>query len=179
MVTPRTGRPRGRPPGVKNKPKTIEQFVLETIAAPPPEPPRAPKGAPRGPWANMTPEERKAYSQKLIGARRGNKPNTQNPGKPAHLTNAQWAEVQERAARDAKRIIQKMKDAGQLPDDPRAVEALETAVKTLRAATSPKDIAALGRLILDFTKSKPVTKVDHTVRTHEDFLDELADDLSE
>lgn len=133
--------------------------------------------AARGPWANMTPEERKAYSQKLVAARKGNHPNTAVPGKPRDLTNAQWAAVREVASRDAKRIIQKMKDAGQFPDDPRAAEALEKAVVTLRASESPKDIAALGRLILDFTKAKPAAKIDHTIRTHEDFLDELADEV--
>lgn len=67
-----------------------------------------------------------------------------------------------------------MRDAGQLPDDPRAVEALEETVKTLRAAESPKDKIAAARLILDFTKAKPAQKIEATVRTHEDFLDELA-----
>ncbi len=176
MPTKPTGRPRGRPPGVKNKPKSIEQFVLETITQPPQPPPRQPKAAPRGPWANMSPEERKAYSQKLIAARKGNRTYKTPPGKPRDLTLAQWAEVQATARLDAKRIIQKMKDAGQFPDDPRAAEALETTVKTLRTATSPKDVAALARLILDFTKPKPATKIDHTVRSAEDILDEMAAD---
>lgn len=179
MPTKPTGRPRGRPKGVKNKPKTIEQFVVEQISSPIARPPVPPKMAARGPWANMTPEERKAYSQKLIAARRGNRPNTNTPGKPRGLTDAQWAVVRSEAARDAKRIIAKMKDAGQLPDDPRAVEALEKAVTTLRASDNPKDVAALGRLVLDFTKAKPAQKIDHTVRTHEDFLDELAADQPE
>jgi len=124
----------------------------------------------------MTPEQRKEYSAKLVAARKGNRPNTNIPGKPRHLTNAQWAAVQEEAKRDAKRIISKMKDAGQLPDDPRAVEALEKAVTTLRTSQSPKDVAALGRLILDFTKPKPAQKVDHTVRSAEDILDEMAEE---
>ncbi|MET3712626.1 hypothetical protein ABIC65_003344 [Sphingomonas trueperi] len=122
----------------------------------------------------MTPEQRKAYSAKPVAARKGNHPNTNIPGKPRGLTCAQWATVQAEAKRDAKRIIAKMKDAGQLPDDPRAVEALEKAVTTLRASQSTKDVAALGRLILDFTKAKPAQKVDHIVRTAEDILDEMA-----
>ncbi|QOT72833.1 hypothetical protein H5V43_06895 [Sphingobium fuliginis] len=117
---------------MKNKPKSIEEFVFQTITAPPPPPPRPVKMAARGPWANMTPEERKAYSQKLIAARKGNHPNKPIPGKPAKLTNAQWAEVQEAARLDTKRIMKKIKEAGQLPDDPMAVEALEKTVKTLR-----------------------------------------------
>lgn len=178
MPTKPTGRSRGRPKGSKNKPKCIEAFVLEAIADPIPVPPRPAKKAPRGPWANKTPEERKALSAQLIAARKGNHNSTHIPGKPAHLTNVQWGAVMAVAALDAKRIMQKMKDAGQLPDDPRAVLALETAVTHLKTSTSPKDVAALGRLILDFTKAKPAQKVDHTVRTHEDFLDELADDAT-
>jgi len=177
MPTKPTGRPRGRPPGVKNKPKTIEEFVQVELTAPPPKPPRAKKAAARGPWAHMTPEERKAYSQKLNAApRKGPPPNTQTPGKPRDLTNAQWAEVQEIARLDAKRIMQKMKDAGQVPDDPRAAEALEKTVETLRTAESAKDKIAAARLILDFTKAKPAQKTEVTVRTAEDILDEMAED---
>jgi hypothetical protein len=175
-MTKPTGRPRGRPKGVKNKPKSIEEFVLLQVSEPIQPPPVAPKKAARGPWAHMTPEERKAYSRKLIEARKGNRPKSTIPGKPRDLTAAQWAAVQEQAARDAKRIIAKMKDAGQLPDDPRAVEALEKAVKTLRQSENAKDVAALGRLILDFTKSKPTTKAELTVKTAEDLLDEMAED---
>lgn len=176
MPTKPTGRPRGRPPGVKNKPKTIHEFVLAQISDPIPVPERKPKKAPSGPWARMTPEERKAYSQKLIAARKGNRPNTRTPGKPLRLTDDQWAAIKAQAERDATRIMQKMKEADQLPDDPMAVEALRKAVVTLRAAENPKDVAALGRLILDFTKAKPAQKVEATIRTHEDFLDELAGD---
>lgn len=149
---------------------------MDTIATPPPVPQKPKKMAARGPWAKMTPEERKAYSQKLIAARKGNTARHPIPGKPNHLTNAQWAEVQEMARLDTKRIMKKIKEAGQLPDDPMAVEALAKTVTTLRSAQNPKDIAALARLILDFTKPKPAQKIDHTVRSAEDILDEMAED---
>lgn len=123
----------------------------------------------------MSPEERKELSRRLVASRRGNHTNGQKPGKPRDLTNAQWAEVQKQADVEARRIMKKMKEAEQLPDDKRAEEALEKAVVTLRSASSPKDVAALGRLVLDFTRAKPAQKIDHTVRTHEDFLDELAE----
>ncbi|MBB3693006.1 hypothetical protein [Sphingomonas sp. BK580] len=124
----------------------------------------------------MTPEERSEYSRRLNAANHA-RTTRQIPGKPARLTIPQWEEVLAVARLDTKRIMQKMKDAGQLPDDPRAVEALEKAVVTLRASESPKDVAALGRLILDFTKAKPAAKIDHTIRSHEDFLDELAGEV--
>ncbi|MET3725861.1 hypothetical protein [Sphingomonas trueperi] len=162
--------------GVKNKPKTIEAFVLQQISSPISPLSLPPKKAPRGPWANMTPEQRKEYSAKLVAARKGNRPNTNLPGKPRRLTHGQWAAIKEEAEGDAKRIIARMKDAGQLPDDPRAVEALQKAVTTLRSSQNPKDVAALGRLILDFTKVRPAQKVNHTVRSAEDILDEMAED---
>ena len=176
MPTKPTGRPRGRPPGVKNKPKTIETFVMAELTNPPPKPKRPPKMAARGPWAGKTPEERSALSRQLIEARKGNYAKNTTPGKPRDLTNAQWAEVQEIARLDAKRIMQRMKDAGQVPDDPRAAEALQTTIETLRTAESPKDKIAAARLILDFTKAKPAQKSEVTVRTAEDILDEMAEE---
>lgn len=181
MPTKPTGRPRGRPTGVRNKPKTIEQFVVEAVQSPPPVPQRPQTGAARGPWANKTPEERKAYAQRLVEARKGQPHNDTNQikGKPRNLTHAQWAEVQETARTDAKRIIKKMKDAGQLPEEPLAAEALQKAATALRAATTAGDVAKLGRLVLDFTLAKPAQRIDHTVRTAEDMLDEMAEDAPE
>lgn len=97
MPTKPTGRPRGRPPGVKNKPKTAGDFVLDATANRPVPIPRPAKKAPRGPWANMNEEERKAYSQKLVVARKGPR-NTNNtiPGRPRHLSNEQYAELKGR-----------------------------------------------------------------------------------
>lgn len=175
MPTKPTGRPRGRPPGAKNGPKTLEEFVFKAVREPikPPPGPVRRKHVPE-PWASMNEAERKEYSAKIRAARKG--PNNQIPGKPRALTNAQWAEVQTTARLDAKRIIQKMAEAGQLPEDKAAAEALEKAVVTLRASSAPKDVAALARLVLDFTKAKPAQKSEVTIRTHEDFLDELAGD---
>lgn len=174
MPTKPTGRPRGRPPGAKNGPKTLEEFVFRALEEPIKPPARSTNYGKIGAWANKSPEERSAYSAKLIAARKGR--TQQIPGKPRRLTNAQWAEVTATARLDAKRIIQKVKDAGQMPDDEKAAEALEKTVVTLRASQSPKDVAALARLVLDFTKAKPAQKSEVTIRTHEDFLDELADD---
>lgn len=74
------------------------------------------------------------------------------------------------------KILKKMSDKGQLPDDPMAVEALQQAMTVLRAPQTAKDKIAAARLILDFTKAKPTTKVEHTVRTAEDILDEMAEE---
>jgi hypothetical protein len=88
-------------------------------------------------------------------------------------TNEQIAALKAQALADANRIFKKMKDAGLVPEDQHAAEALHTAVLTMRACESPKDKIAAARLILDFTKAKPASKTELTVRSHEDFLDEL------
>ncbi len=177
MATPRTGRPRGRPPGAKNKPKTIQQFVTETLLDPPVSPPRKPKLKARGPWAGKTPEERRALSAKLNAGRDLAKiGGGRKAGVPISRTNKQHAQVLSDQQPHIERIIKKMADQGILPDDPRAVEALTAAVVVLRTVESAKDRLAAARLVLDFTKSKPTSKIEHTVKTAEDLLDEMDDD---
>jgi hypothetical protein len=179
MPTKRTGNPRGRPKGVKNKPKDIEAFVLYYTLDKPPRPPTPPKGPARGPWVGMTEEERKAYSQKLIAARTPGKPRKLNPelkGKPRAMTGPEYIAAKKTAIKEVNRIIKKMDKEGTLPEDGMASEALKKAAGALTLATTAKDIATLGRLVLDFTKAKPASKQEITVRSHEDFLDELAQD---
>lgn len=179
MATPRTGRPRGRPPGSKNKPKTIDAFVLDTLSSPPSVPARKPKGKPRGPWANKTPEERAALSAKLNAGRdlkaqaaKGGR----KAGVPRNLTSQQHAQLLAEQQPEIERMISKMAEQGILPDDPRAEEALRETMAVLRTAEANRDKLAAARLVLDFTKSKPTAKVEHTVKSAEDFLDEMADD---
>src|SRR3546814_15755500 len=71
MVTPRTGRPRGRPKGSKNKPKTAEDFILESLTNPPPPPPSKKAGG-QGRFSNNTPEERTAAGVALAAASKAN-----------------------------------------------------------------------------------------------------------
>ena len=177
MVTPRTWKPRGRPPGSKNLPKTVEAFVVEALTAPAIPPPRPPKQKPRGPWANKTPEERSALSAKLNAGRDLTKiGGGRKAGVPLSRTNKQHAAVVSDQQPHIARIMKKMAEQGILPDDPRAVEALEAAVGVLRTVESAKDRHAAARLVLDFTKSKPTAKIEHTVKTAEDILDEMDND---
>lgn len=179
MVTPRTGRPRGRPKGSKNKPKTAEEFILESLANPPPPPPRK-KSTGKGRFSYMTPEERSAESAKMAAARKAKLGNSFGQGRKRGSCLARTAEQQARfvaeQTQEAKRIIKKMAAAGDLPDDPKAVEALEKTLVILRTAESPKDKLTAARLLLDFTKAKPTAKVEHTIKTAEDLLDEMAED---
>ena len=49
-------------------------------------------------------------------------------------------------------------------------EAMESAVEIMRTEGGTRDRLAAARLVLDFTKQKPVTKSDVTVGKAEDFL---------
>jgi hypothetical protein len=173
MPTKPTGRPRGRPKGSKNIPK-LANFVAESLAGQVPIPP-VKKGAPRGPWANMTPEERSEYSRKLMAQKTG----PSGGGKRGGSTKMTFRQHEARKAEQipiVKRIMKKMADRGELPDDPRAVEALTETLIVLRTQEDAKIKLGAARLLLDFTQAKPSTKVEHTVKTAEEYLDELADD---
>jgi hypothetical protein len=123
----------------------------------------------------MSPEERSAYFRALFAKRKVNR-----GGKPAGVPRRMTIAQAEAHAAEQKiiidRIIKKMAANEQLPDDPRAVEALTEAMTVMRAPNTAKDKIAAARLILDFTKSKPTAKVEHTVKTAEDLLDEMADE---
>jgi hypothetical protein len=123
----------------------------------------------------MTAEERTEYFRKLSSLRKrcGAKGIA---AKPRGLTVAQYEARLAEQKPIIQRIIKKMADQGQLPDDPRAVEALEKTMVILRTQEDAKSKLAAARLILDFTKAKPTTKIEHTVKTAEDYLDELAED---
>lgn len=176
MVTPRTGNPRGRPKGSKNQPKTIQEFVQDALTVPKIIPPKRVPGKPRGPWVHMSPEERSELSRRLTAGRDLSKNGQgRKHGVPANRTLHQHKLIVAEQAPKIARILKKMAEQGTLPDDPRAVEAIEKTLGVLRTAEAYKDILASARLILDFTKSKPTAKIEHTVRTAEDYLDEIAD----
>ena len=175
-------RPRGRPKGSKNKPKTILGWLQESLEIQ--EPKRAPrklkdekaaeyarKGA-----AMLTPERRSELAKKAsLAAKAKGKPGGRPLGVPAAYK-SQWAyrAEQDAAKQDVKRIISIMAEEGILPEDPLAREALETALQLMREA-GPKDFKhKVLRTILEYRLAKPAQKQDVTVRTAEDFLDELA-----
>jgi hypothetical protein len=171
-MTKPTGRPRGRPKGAKNIPD-LPSFVTSSIVTPPLPPPPAKKLAERGPCVGMTPEQRSEHFRSLAAKRsehKGGKPF----GVPRRMSVAQHEAYQAAQKPIIARIIKKMAANQQLPDDPMAVEALEKAMTVLRDNISPKDKIAAARLILDFTKAKPAQKLEHTVRSAEDILDEMA-----
>lgn len=182
MVTPRTGRPRGRPKGSKNKPKTAEDFILESLTNPPPPPPRKKAGG-KGRFSNMTPEERKAAGVAMAAARKAKIGDSFGQGRKRGSCKARTAEQQAQFVAEqtleVKRIIKKMAAAGDLPDDPRAEEALATGLTILRTSESEERKLKAAGLLLTWLKPKPTAKVEHTIKTAEDLLDEMAEDDDE
>lgn len=179
MPTKPTGRPRGRPKGSRNVPK-IDAFVAESLTADIPVPKvtkRRRTNFNGGIWATMSPEERVAYSARIRAKRRpDSNPGGRKAGVAWKHTAAEHAAAIEAQKPIIARIMKKMADNGQLPDDPRAVEAIQEAMTVLRSPISAKDKIAAARLVLDFTKAKPTAKVEHTIRSAEDILDDMADD---
>lgn len=89
------------------------------------------------------------------------------------------------ARQEAKVILQHLKENGMVdtpaPDDKYAQfaeEALEAAITIVRTPMNEQQRLAAARLVLDFTKSKPVAKNEVTVKTAEDWLQNVLEDAS-
>jgi len=67
-----------------------------------------------------------------------------------------------------------MDQQGLLPEDEIAREAILQALQLMREPGDKKFKLSVIRTLLDHTHAKPVQKSDVTVRTAEDFLNELA-----
>ena len=90
-----------------------------------------------------------------------------------------------KARQEAKVIMKHMKENGMVdtpaPGDKYAEfaeEALEAAITIVRTPMNEQQRLAAARLILDFTKSKPVAKNEVTVKTAEDWLANVLEDAN-
>lgn len=72
----------------------------------------------------------------------------------------------------AKRVVELMSKEYNIEDEYQK-EALETAVSILRLDGQTRERLSAARLVLDFTKSKPVSKTDVSISRAEDFLASL------
>lgn len=82
--------------------------------------------------------------------------------------------IRNKAKEEAKRIVEIMSEKFEIEDE-YAKAALETAVEIMRVPGESAQRVAAARLVLDFTKQKPVAKSEVTV-TAEDFLSSLAEE---
>jgi hypothetical protein len=168
----------GRPPGSKNKPKTLEAWIESQLAAPKPKPkpqPVKPKGKPPAFYQNLSTEERSALGRKAKAAQVAQgKQGARKHRCPSGWTNRQYLLFLEDAKSETKRIFKIMEKQGLTPEDKMARDALNVAFEMIAEPLSARDRLAAVRTVLDFTKMKPATKTDLTIKTAEDFLDELA-----
>lgn len=130
----------------------------------------------RAPKKNYFAELAKTEEGRALRKEWSNKPR-KNAGRPAGVphghTKETIAPLRDKAKEEAKRVVQYMEDNGEKFEDKYAKEAMESAVEIMRTEGGTRDRLAAARLVLDFTKQKPVTKSDVTVGKAEDFLEGL------
>jgi hypothetical protein len=96
------------------------------------------------------------------------------------------AEIAWKKAREEAKVIMKHLKENGMVDTPAtgdkyaefAEEALEAAITIVRTPMNEQQRLAAARLVLDFTKSKPVAKNEVTVRTAEDWLQNVLEDVN-
>jgi len=89
---------------------------------------------------------------------------------PDGYTKATIEPLRNKAKEEAKKAVAIMTDEN---ENTHAKEALEAAVEILRTPGQTRDRLTAARLVLDFTKSKPVSKQEVTVGKAEAFLSSL------
>ena len=101
-----------------------------------------------------------------------------NPiGIPTGWSRSQYAVVLDQAHKEARKIMQMMENEGITPDDKMSKTAIEAAFGMIKEPLSARDRLAAINTVLTYTKTKPATKTDMTVRTAEDFLDDVANSI--
>lgn len=93
-------------------------------------------------------------------------------GVPDGFTKSEIEPIRINAKKEAKKVVNIMAEKYDIEDD-YSREALETAVEVMRVPGETRERLAAARLILDFTKSKPVSKSEVAVAKAEDFLASL------
>ena len=153
----------GHPPNEPRKKKPAKPKLMPGRARP----------AHKNPLAlqHQTPEGRAKFREMLKNRKnKGGRP----LGVPDGHSKETIKPVVDKAKEDAKRAVSIMKKEYDI-EDPRAEEALETAVEIMRTPVHNRDRLQAAKLILDFTKVKPVAKSEITVGKAEEFLSSLLD----
>lgn len=102
-----------------------------------------------------------------------------NPGRPRGVPdgyrNEQIVPMRKEVQKEAKKVVSIMAKQYNIEDE-YAKNALETAVEVMRMPGDNRERVAAARLVLDFTKSKPVAKNELSISKAEDFLASLVAD---
>ena len=120
---------------------------------------------------HKTPEGRAKFAAMMKNKKKGGRP----LGVPDGYGDGKIKPIVEQAQKDAKKVVSIMKQDYEI-NDPRAEEALETAVEIMRTPVHNRDRLQAAKLILDFTKVKPVAKSEVTLNNAEAFLSSLLDE---
>ena len=119
---------------------------------------------------HFTPEGRAKHREMLLTRKnKGGRP----LAVPDGFTKETIEPIRQQAKEDAKKAVKLMTDEN---ENTHAKEALEAAVEILRTPGQTRDRLTAARLVLDFTKSKPVSKQEVTVGKAEAFLSSLLDE---
>lgn len=121
-------------------------------------------------WAAATREKQRLAMEKRRGL------DTGRAGVPDGMRKAEADKLWAAAERSAKRTINKMKQNGvfEAEEDPRAVEALEFNITTMRGKHDIRARLAAAAKVLEYTKSKPVAKSEVTLNKAEDWLAQVS-----
>jgi hypothetical protein len=76
----------------------------------------------------------------------------------------------------AKEVTKIMVEQGHLPEDPKVEKAFEVAMEILASQINAATRLSAARLVLDFTKAKPTAKSEVTVKSAEDWIQEVTSD---
>lgn len=95
-------------------------------------------------------------------------------GVPDGFRREQIEPIRDKAKKEAKQVVKIMAEKYEIEDD-YAKEALTTAVEVMRVPGETRERLAAARLVLDFTKTRPVAKSEVTIGKAEEFLASLLD----
>jgi hypothetical protein len=169
-------RGRGRPPGSRNKPKNVVQWVQANIDDPlaaPPFPGRMNLSQLRGPeasaWGKFLYAKRTAMIAAGIPLKKA-----KDPGIPG-LNHPVFKPLMIKADTEANRLYNIMDQNEMLPDDEIAKAAIFATLKVLHEPSSPAVTLQAANILLTYTKQKPASKSDVTVNAAEAFLTALSE----
>ena len=96
-------------------------------------------------------------------------------GVPDGFRREQIEPIRTKAKKEAEQVVKIMAEQYGIEDN-YAQEALQTAVEVMRVPGETRERLAAARLVLDFTKTKPVAKSEVTIGKAEEFLSSLLED---
>ena len=97
-------------------------------------------------------------------------------GVPTGWRHQDYALMVDQADKEARELFNQMAKEGLVPEEDMAQAALLEALRIMKNKATPQKLKlAAGRLLLDFTRSKPAAKSDVTIHNAEAFLDALAE----